>query len=283
MGCWGSLVQIQSPRYLFIKVNRLLEIKDIFVNYGKEEILKGISLNIQKDEKVILLGPNGSGKTTLVKTILGLLKIKNGSIKIFGKEIENIRGETRLATNYPPVYSLFSINLRDLFDLYIHLKAGDLEYAKTLLENLGLKNVWKKKLHQLSAGQQILVCNILAIASNPELLILDEPFENVDPARREKILNLILNYKGTVLLITHQLSVLGYFPNYSLYFIFEGKLYGPLQPLEKILETYIHLKDLENPLLVIEVGGKKIYLSDKLGDYKLKDFIDITRIYEILI
>ncbi|MEO0118987.1 MAG: ATP-binding cassette domain-containing protein, partial [candidate division WOR-3 bacterium] len=75
-------------------MNRLLEIKDIFVNYGKEEILKGISLNIQKDEKVILLGPNGSGKTTLVKTILGLLKIKNGSIKIFGKEIENIRGET---------------------------------------------------------------------------------------------------------------------------------------------------------------------------------------------
>ncbi|MEO0103610.1 MAG: ATP-binding cassette domain-containing protein [candidate division WOR-3 bacterium] len=264
-------------------MNRLLEIKDIFVNYGKEEILKGISLNIQKNEKVILLGPNGSGKTTLVKTILGLLKIKNGSIKIFGKEIENIRGETRLATNYPPVYSLFSINLRDLFDLYIHLKGGDLEYAKTLLENLGLKNVWKKKLHQLSAGQQILVCNILAIASNPELLILDEPFENVDPARREKILNLILNYKGTVLLITHQLSVLGYFPNYSLYFIFEGKLYGPLQPLEKILETYIHLKDLENPLLVIEVGGKKIYLSDKVGDYKLKDFIDITRIYEILI
>lgn len=261
----------------------MLEIVDIYVGYGKDDILKGISLNIKPQEKVVLLGPNGSGKTTLIKAILGLLKIKSGSIKIFGKEIEKVKNERRLATNYPPVYWLFPLNIKDLFDLYIYLKRGDLEYAKTILNSLGLENLKNKIFYQLSAGQQVLIYNILAIASNPEFLILDEPFENIDPLRGEKFINLIKNYKGAILLITHQLSLLKHFPEYSLYFIFEGKIYGPLQPLSKILDMYIHLNYVESPLLTIEVGGKKIYLSDKPGDYKLKDFIDITKIYEALI
>ncbi|MDW8114619.1 MAG: ATP-binding cassette domain-containing protein, partial [candidate division WOR-3 bacterium] len=62
----------------------MLEIINIDVGYGKETILKNISFDIQPQEKVVILGPNGSGKTTLVKAILGLLKPKNGSIKIFG-------------------------------------------------------------------------------------------------------------------------------------------------------------------------------------------------------
>ncbi|MCX7837318.1 MAG: ATP-binding cassette domain-containing protein, partial [candidate division WOR-3 bacterium] len=162
----------------------MLEIINIDVGYGKETILKNISFDIQPQEKVVILGPNGSGKTTLVKAILGLLKPKNGSIKIFGKKIEEIQGETRLATNYPPVYSLLLVNVGDLLDLYINLKGGDIEYAKALINDWGLEKVLKRKLHQLSAGQRILICNILAVASKPEFLILDEPFENVDPARR---------------------------------------------------------------------------------------------------
>jgi ABC-2 type transport system ATP-binding protein len=230
-----------------------------------------------------LLGPNGSGKTTLVRTILGLLKLKDGSIKIFGENIEDVRGEIRLSTNYQLVYSLFLINVRDLIDLYMHLKGGDAEYARNLIRDFGLDGVLDKKLHQLSAGQRTLVCNILAIASKPELLVLDEPFENVDPARVRKVISLIQDYKGKLLLITHQLPLLEYFPDYSLYFIFEGRIFGPLKPLGKIIDTYIHLKTVEKPLLTMEVGGRKIHLSEKPGDYRLKDFIDITRVYEVLV
>lgn len=222
----------------------MLEIVNIIAGYGREHILKGIYFNVHGD-KVVLLGPNGSGKTTLVRTILGLLKVKEGSIKIFGREIENVQGESRLSTNYQAVYSLFLINVGDLIDLYMHLKRGDTGYARSLIQDFGLEGVLNKKLHQLSAGQRTLVCNILAIASRPELLVLDEPFENVDPAKVRKLISLIQDYEGELILITHQLPVLEHFPEYSLYFIFEGRMYGALRPLRKILEAYIHLREVE--------------------------------------
>lgn len=259
----------------------MLEVFNVWAGYGHELILKGVSLDIK--DKAVLLGPNGSGKTTLVKAILGLLKLKGGTIKIFGRKIEDVQGEIGLSTNYQPVYSLFLINVRDLIDLYMYLKEGDADYAKALIQDFGLEDVLNKKLHQLSAGQRTLICNILAIASKPKLLVLDEPFESVDPARIRKIINLIQDYKGELLLITHQLPVLECFPDFSLYFIFEGRVYGRLKPLRKILDTYIHLKSVENPLFIIEVGGRKIYLSERPGDYKLKYFVDLTRIYEVLV
>ncbi len=259
----------------------MLEVVNVWAGYGREPILKGVSLEV--GGKVVLLGPNGSGKTTLVRTILGLIKLKDGSIKIFGRNIEDIQGEIRLSTNYQPVYSLFSINVKDLIDLYMDLKGRDTKYAKNLIQDFGLNDVLNKKLHQLSAGQRALICDILAIASEPELLILDEPFENIDPARTRKLISLIHAYKGKLLLITHQLPILEQFPDYSLYFIFEGKVFGALKPLRKILDAYIHLKDVEEPLLTIEVGDRKIHLSNKPSDYKLKEFMDITRIYEVLL
>ena len=258
----------------------MLEVVNAWAGYGREPILKGISLDIE--DKVVLLGPNGSGKTTLVRAILGLLKLKDGSIKVFGKEIEDVRGEIGLSTNYQPVYSLFLIDVGDLMDLYMHLKGGSVELARALIRDFGLDGVLNKKLHQLSAGQRTLVCNILAMASEPELLILDEPFENVDPARIRKLTGLIRDYKGKLLLITHQLPMLEHFPEYSLYFIFEGRVFGALKPLRKILGTHIHLKSAEKPLLTVEVGGRKIHLSEEPGDYRLKDFMDITRVYEVL-
>jgi ABC-type multidrug transport system ATPase subunit len=259
----------------------MLEITNIWAGYGRGPILKGVSLEIRN--KVVLLGPNGSGKTTLVRTILGLLRLKSGSIKIFGREIEDVQGETRFSTNYQFVYSLFLISINDLIDLYMHLKGGDVEYARNLIQDFKLDSVLNKKLHQLSAGQRTLVCNILAIASNPELLVLDEPFESVDPARVRKIISLIQEYKGKLLLITHQLPLLQHFPDYSLYFIFEGKVSSALKPLKKIIDTYVHLKSVETPILALEVGGRTIYLSEKPGDYKLKDFIDLTKIYEVVV
>jgi len=171
----------------------------------------------------------------------------------------------------------------DLIDLYMHLKRGDTGYARSLIQDFGLEGVLNKKLHQLSAGQRTLVCNILAIASRPELLVLDEPFENVDPAKVRKLISLIQDYEGELILITHQLPVLEHFPEYSLYFIFEGRMYGALRPLRKILEAYIHLREVGNPLFIIEVGGRKVYLSEESSDYKLKAFTDITKIYEVLI
>ena len=215
----------------------LLEVKDLQVNFEtvdrKIEVLKDISIRIERGEVVGVVGESGSGKSTLAQAIIGVLdvppaKINEGSIQFEGKDIfpksdknNNFRGKginmifQEPLTSLNPVYSVHdqmeeAINIGNPA-----LKKKDKEeiIRKTLSEVMirdveGILNVYP---HQLSGGMRQRVSIAMVLIQKPNLLILDEPTTGLDLIVQRKIIGLILNLKQTIsssiLLITHDLAV----------------------------------------------------------------------------
>ena len=215
----------------------LLEVKNLQVNFEtvdrKIEVLKDISIRIERGEVVGVVGESGSGKSTLAQAIIGVLdvppaKINEGSIQFEGKDIfpksdknNNFRGKginmifQEPLTSLNPVYSVHdqmeeAINIGNPA-----LKKKDKEeiIRKTLSEVMirdveGILNVYP---HQLSGGMRQRVSIAMVLIQKPNLLILDEPTTGLDLIVQRKIIGLILNLKQTIsssiLLITHDLAV----------------------------------------------------------------------------
>ncbi|MDI6690471.1 MAG: ATP-binding cassette domain-containing protein [Candidatus Bathyarchaeota archaeon] len=260
----------------------MLEVRNLAVEYKKgKPVVNAVNLTLHKKEKVMLLGPNGSGKTTLMRAILGLVKY-NGDIKIDGKSLERLRCELCVATNLDEVYYLLALNVKELTSLYMDLKGCDVKYCIELMEDFGLKDTFGKKLWQLSSGQKRLITNVLALASRPKMLLMDEVFEGVDPARKLTLANLFNQFGGSMLITTHELSMLKYFHHWGLYFMFEGKLFGKVNPSSKILDAGIVRGEDPNAILKVEAAGKVVSIVPKAGR-PLREFVDLNMLYEELI
>jgi oligopeptide/dipeptide ABC transporter ATP-binding protein len=231
----------------------LLEVKKLQVNFEtvdrKIEVLKDISIRIERGEVVGVVGESGSGKSTLAQAIIGVLdvppaKINEGSIQFEGKDIfpksdknNNFRGKginmifQEPLTSLNPVYSVHdqmeeAINIGDPA-----LKKKDKEeiIRKTLSEVMirdveGILNVYP---HQLSGGMRQRVSIAMVLIQKPNLLILDEPTTGLDLIVQRKIIGLILNLKQTIsssiLLITHDLAVAANMCN-RIYVMYAGRV-----------------------------------------------------------
>lgn len=263
-------------------MENMLEIGNLAVEFEKgKPVVNDVSFTLHKKEKVILLGPNGSGKTTLMRTILGLAKHK-GDIKINGKSLESLRGELCVAANLDEVYYLLALNVKELIVIYMDLKGSHLKFAMDLVEDFGLKDTFSKKLWQLSSGQKKLITNVLAIASRPKTLLLDEVFDGVDPARKLKLANLLNQFNGSAFITTHELGMLKYFRHWGLYFMFEGKLFGKVNPSSKILNAGIVMGEDSNAILRVQAAGKVVSIVPEAGR-PLREFVDLNMLYEELI
>ena len=231
----------------------LLEVKKLQVNFEtvdrKIEVLKDISIRIERGEVVGVVGESGSGKSTLAQAIIGVLdvppaKISEGSIQFEGKDIfpksdkdNNFRGKginmifQEPLTSLNPVYSVHdqmeeAINIGDPA-----LKKKDKEeiIRKTLSEVMirdveGVLNVYP---HQLSGGMRQRVSIAMVLIQKPNLLILDEPTTGLDLIVQRKIIGLILNLKqaisSSILLITHDLAVAANMCN-RIYVMYAGRV-----------------------------------------------------------
>ena len=231
----------------------LLEVKKLQVNFEtvdrKIEVLKDISIRIERGEVVGVVGESGSGKSTLAQAIIGVLdvppaKISEGSIQFEGKDIfpksdkdNNFRGKginmifQEPLTSLNPVYSVHdqmeeAINIGDPA-----LKKKDKEeiIRKTLSEVMirdveGVLNVYP---HQLSGGMRQRVSIAMVLIQKPNLLILDEPTTGLDLIVQRKIIGLVLNLKqaisSSILLITHDLAVAANMCN-RIYVMYAGRV-----------------------------------------------------------
>jgi ABC-type multidrug transport system ATPase subunit len=158
----------------------MLEIDNLTVTYRKgSEALKEVSMKLEAG-KAVVVGPNGSGKTTLLKAALGLAPITRGRVRVFGTDVEKIRGDTRVSTNIPEVYRLARLPVKRVVSLYAELKgAGPAEPLK-MIDDFELCGALNKWMYELSSGQQKLLGDILALSFEPKLCLLDEPFDQVD-------------------------------------------------------------------------------------------------------
>ncbi len=206
----------------------MLQIENLTVSYEKhsgDPVLKGVNLTVS-NEKAVIVGPNGSGKSTLFKAVLGLTPIREGSVKVFGTEARNKKNDTRVSTNLAEVYRLAYVRLRDLVKIYAELKAGDPDQSFKMFRDFELESILRKRMHELSTGQAKMFGNIIAVSFSPKLVLLDEPFDNVDENRRRRFIEVLRNLDSETIIITHEFNLLQRLADWGLYFMLEGKLWG---------------------------------------------------------
>lgn len=191
-----------------------LYIDQLSLARGTETILQSIHLQLSPGELGCLLGPSGCGKTTLLRAIAGFETLEQGSIWIDGTAVSNTTQHTPVEQRGVGMvfqdYALFPhLSVRDniAFGLHRLTKEEQKQRTQTWLDRLGLMAYAERLPHQLSGGQQQRVALARALAPAPKLLLLDEPFANLDAALREQLrleMRDLLKAIGTsALLVTH--------------------------------------------------------------------------------
>ncbi len=263
----------------------MIELIDLYVSYGwrREPIIKGVSAKF--DGFHLVLGPNGSGKTTLFRAIAGLTPITSGKILIDGVDVNAIYGKPGvLSINLGELYSLMHLSTFDHLRLFMDLAEGDMDLALKILGDLGvdIDLLKRRKPWELSAGQKKAYSTAIALASRAKHVLLDEPFEQLDPARKSRLLEYFREFKGVILINTHETWLLPVLRDWSTVFVFEGKLYGPIAASE-LLEAKLAVGEVEDALLKFEVAGKTY--SVVVGDIgePLSRLTTLDKVYELAV
>lgn len=191
----------------------VLEVRDIHRNYGKKEVLKGVTFQIDSSEIVGLIGKNGSGKSTLFKVITGILKQKSGTVKILDQEVSSKNRKIfqqvgcliEQVSLYPHLTGYEHIQIvAKLTDTKID------EHVETLISTLKMNSYIHNKTKTYSQGMKQRLGILLAVLNKPKLLLLDEPLNGLDPEGVYEIRTFLLNIchqEGMSLLISsHILS-----------------------------------------------------------------------------
>ena len=189
-----------------------IDLKDVNHYYGKEQVLHNINLTIKEGEFFTLLGPSGCGKTTILRLIGGFMKPSSGNIYVGDKDITNLEPEHRNMGTVFQNYALFP-NMTVEENVAYGLKIKKLpkniikEKCEKYLDLAGMLDYRKKRIDELSGGQQQRVAIARALATEPTMLLLDEPMSNLDVALRVKMREEIREIQQkigiTTLFITH--------------------------------------------------------------------------------
>ncbi len=260
----------------------MLDIRDLRVTFpgAPTPALRGINLRLEGG-KMVVVGANGSGKTTLIRSILGLVPPTGGTISFGGRDVRTIRSEPGLSTNLAEVYRLMSLPVRDLVRLYARLKGGDPAEMEGRLREFELDAVLGKRLHELSTGQQKLVGDLFAVSFQPRLVLLDEPFDNVDFARRRRLVRLLQELPAGVLLNTHELELLGPFAGWQLGLMFEGRLLGPFSVAE-LDRLFLTRGAIPGALAVLGTSLGTFSVTRDAGDRLVKSATSLNALVESL-
>ncbi len=180
--------------------------------YGRRKVVKGISLQVTPGEIVGLLGPNGAGKTTVFYMIVGLIRADRGRVVMNGQEITNLamfkraRAGLGYLSQEPSIFRQLTVedNLRAILE---HVPGSKKEKDKkidTLLEEFGLTHLRKQLASTLSGGEKRRCEIARALTTNPQILLLDEPFVGIDPITVADIQGIlqVLKNKGLGVLVT---------------------------------------------------------------------------------
>ena len=192
----------------------MLEVENVSAAYGLIQILWDVSFKIREKEIVSIIGPNGAGKTTLVKTIMGLLPAKNGTIRFKGENIEKLptyeivkKGVT-LIPEGREIFPRMTVEENMLLGAYTINDKNAVKESKERIYQIFpvLKKKEKALAQTLSGGEQQMLVICRSLMSNPELLILDEPSLGLAPIIVGKVLDTLrkINEEGVTILLVEQ-------------------------------------------------------------------------------
>lgn len=204
----------------------LLEVKDIRKNYGKTEVLKGISFSLEKGEVLSIIGSSGSGKTTLLRCLNFLETPHNGTITVNGEtlfdaELHNKLSDEEVRKNrlhfglvfqnfnlFPQYNVLKNVTLAPLLHRKDDTEVID-DKARKLIKNVGLEDKVNSFPCELSGGQQQRVAIARALAMSPDILCFDEPTSALDPELTGEVLRVIRELRDgntTMIIVTHEMN-----------------------------------------------------------------------------
>ena len=195
-----------------------VEFKNIYVNYNGLTVLEDVNFSIEPNDYLGIIGPNGGGKTTLLKAMLGLVKPSKGKVLIFGKP----PAQARPSIGYVPQYTTFDrqypINVWDVAlmgrlsktGIFRRYKPIDCELAGSALGRVGMQDLKKRQIGQLSGGQLQRVLIARALTSQPKILLLDEPTSSIDPESETGLYELLkeLNQSMTIIMVSHDIGAI---------------------------------------------------------------------------
>tara|TARA_B100000686_G_scaffold354718_1_gene466635 strand:+ start:2289 stop:2999 length:711 start_codon:yes stop_codon:yes gene_type:complete len=234
----------------------MLEVKQLKVSYGRIPILHGVDFNVTEGEFVGILGHNGMGKTTLLKALIGLLKPVSGEIQLKNQNI----------TRYPPhkrnrfgigyvaqgrdIFPNLTVreNLRTGILMHKNLRSKETTIIEEILEDFPrLESLLNRRGGVLSGGEQQILALARCLCGSPELLLLDEPTEGIQPSIVEEIIEILKNLRVkrglTVVLVEQNLEFISALSD-RVYVIRRGVFTGELSP-----------EQLANPEIVQEFVG----------------------------
>jgi zinc transport system ATP-binding protein len=194
-----------------------IEIKNLYLSYNDIPVLENINITVYKKQFLAIIGPNGGGKTTLLKVILGIIEPNNGEIKISGLNIDQGRKLVGYVPQISDFNKRFPIDVKDVIlmgrlsdqkGLFHSYSDKDYKFAEDIMKQLDILDLKDRQIGKLSGGQLQRVLIGRALASNPEILLLDEPTASLDAESRNNIYNILkeLNDEITVLVVTHDLT-----------------------------------------------------------------------------
>jgi phospholipid/cholesterol/gamma-HCH transport system ATP-binding protein len=199
----------------------VIEIRGLYKSFGPLDILKGVDLDLLKGENLVVLGRSGGGKSVLIKVLAGLLPPDKGTVKVLGKEVNQLKGkeldELRLRIGFSfqhsALYDSMSVRQNLEFPLKMnkkHLSKEEIDEAvEDVLEAVGLMDKMKVMPADLSGGQRKRIGIARTLILKPEIMFYDEPTAGLDPITSDEINELIIEvrekYNTSAIVITHDL------------------------------------------------------------------------------
>lgn len=229
-----------------------IELHDVTVAYHRRPVLWNVDLQIPEGGLTGIIGPNGAGKSTLIKAVMGLLPLRSGWIKIYGKDLRKQKGRIAYVPQRESVDWDFPVTVRDVVMMGRYGKIGmfrrpsarDAQIAADAMEKVGITPLAGRQISQLSGGQQQRVFLARALAQEAEIYLMDEPFIGVDAATEKAIVVLFKELKRqgkTVCVVNHDLQTAQSYYDHLLMLNMRVVAFGPVGEVmtpELLQKTY---------------------------------------------
>ena len=199
-------------------MEKIIEVKNLRKNFGKNEVLHDINLTVNRGEVVSLIGPSGSGKSTILRCIIDLETITDGDIFIEGKNLKDKKLKKEILLKTGMVFQSFNLfphmtvrnNIVRTLKLVKKSSVSEAtKIVKEVLEVVGLADKIDNFPSELSGGQRQRVAIARALALRPDILLFDEPTSALDPELVKEVLDIIRklkNEKITMLIVSHEMN-----------------------------------------------------------------------------
>ncbi len=260
----------------------ILKTNQLTKSFKGKEVVSGVNMHVKKGEIYGFLGPNGAGKTTIMKMITNLIKPTSGEIEIFGQKLTNTSFEVLKRMGTIIEYPIFYDHLTAKENLYLHCEYMGYYDKKAIdqaIELVKLNNIEDKKVKEFSLGMKQRLGIARAISTKPELLVLDEPINGLDPIGIKELRDLFKllcrEYGITLLVSSHILAEMEQMSD-TIGIIQNGKL------IKEVSMKSINGRQTEYIEVKVEDVRKALYiLEQNLGirNFKIIDE-EIIRIYE---